>query len=188
MLAAYNIPNQLPDEQVVKIIRKDFFIMFKRILAFLFLLSILIGFGTYAYASNPEVVYDVYFPVMILAASVYLLFIWLFFFFTFIDYYLDIWIITNERIINIEQKGFFSRTISDSRLFRIQDVTSEVKGVFPTIFDYGDIFIQTAGEKNRFNFSQVPDPNSIRDIIIRLAEIDRARQTTETKQDLVGVL
>ncbi len=188
MLSSYRIPNQLPDEKVIKIVRKDLFIMFKRIVAFLLMLGTLVGFVVIMFTLYPAVNESEFYPAIVLGASAYFLYIWLFFFFTFIDYYLDTWIITDERIINIEQEGFFSRTISEERLFRIQDVTSEVKGVLPTMFGYGDVFIQTAGEKNRFNFEQVPDPDGIRDIIIRLAEVDRAKQTTETKKEIVGVL
>lgn len=188
MLSSFHIPNQLPDEKVIKIVRKDLFIMFKRIVAFSLLLAILIGFVIILFTLYPTVNESDFYPAIVLAASAYLLYIWLFFFFTFIDYYLDTWIITNERIINIEQEGFFSRTISDLRLFRVQDVTSEVKGVLPTMFGYGNVYVQTAGEQNRFNFEQVPDPDGIRDIIIRLAEMDRAKQTAETKQEIVGAL
>jgi hypothetical protein len=46
-------------------------------------------------------------PLIGLSVSAYYLFAWLFFFFSFIDYYLDVWIITSERIIDIQQNGFF---------------------------------------------------------------------------------
>jgi uncharacterized membrane protein YdbT with pleckstrin-like domain len=188
MLSSYRIPNQLPDEQVVRIIRKDLFIMFKRIVGFALMLGTLIAFFIILFTLYPTINESQFYPAIILGASGYMLYIWLFFFFMFIDYYLDVWIITNERIINIEQEGFFFRMISEERLFRIQDVTSEVKGVVPTMFGYGDVYIQTAGEKSRFNFEQVPNPDGIRDIIIRLAEVDRSKQTGETKQEIVGTV
>lgn len=188
MLSAYRIPNQLPDEKVIKVVRKDLFIMFKRVVAFASLLGILVGFVIILFTLYPNINESEFYPAIVLGVSAYFLYIWLFFFFTFIDYYLDVWIITNERIINIEQEGFFSRTISDLRLFRVQDVTSEVKGVLPTMFGYGEVYVQTAGEQNRFNFEQVPNPDSIRDVIIRLAEVDRAKQTTETKLEITGTI
>jgi len=188
MLSAYRIPNQLPDEKVLKIIRKDLFVMFKKVLAFVMLLAILVAFIFILFFLYPTINESELYPIIVLGASSYLLFIWLFFFFMFIDFYLDTWIITNERIINIEQEGFFSRTISDLRLFRVQDVTSEVKGVVPTMMGFGNVYVQTAGEQNRFNFEQVPNPDSIRDFIIQLAEIDRTKQTTEIKQEIAGVI
>jgi len=179
MLSIYRLPNQLPGEEVVKIIRRDFFILFKKIVLFLLLVFFFGAFSLIILSTYPVVTEQIYFPALVLAASGYLLFVWLFFFFSFIDYYLDVWIITNERIINIEQQGLFSRIISEQRLFRIQDVTSEVTGVLPTVFKYGNVYVQTAAEKGRFSFEQISDPNGVRDIIIKLAEVDRERMAKE---------
>ena len=179
MLSIYRLPNQLPGEQVVKIIRRHFFILFRKIVLFLLLVFFFVAFCLVILYTYPDVTEQTYFPILVLAASSYLLFVWLFFFFSFIDYYLDVWIITNERIINIEQQGLFSRIISEQRLFRIQDVTSEVTGVLPTVFRFGNVYVQTAAEKERFSFEQIPDPNGVRDTLIKLAEIDRNRMSKE---------
>ena len=101
------------------------------------------------------------YPILILGMSIYYLFTILFFFHSFVDFYLDVWIITNKRIINIEQMGLFARIISEQKLSRVQDVTSEVKGILETIFGFGHVFIQTAGEEQRFNFWQVPNAHDI---------------------------
>lgn len=108
--------------------------------------------------------------VIVLSVSIYYLYIWLFAFFSFIDYYLDVWVITSERIVDVEQRGFFSRVISEHKLFRIQDVTSEVHGIWATMFRYGDVYVQTAGAKGRFKFHEIPQPNRTRDMIIKLVE------------------
>jgi len=121
--------------------------------------------------------------VIALASSAYYLFIWLFFFFSFIDYYLDIWLITSERIIDIQQKGFFSRVISEQKLFRIQDVTSEVHGFIPTILKFGNVHVQTAGTKERFFFHEVPNPDEVRNIIIHLVRLNQRKHKEEMKED-----
>ena len=100
------------------------------------------------------------------ALSLYYLFLWLFFAYAWVDYYLDLWIVTDERIVNIEQVGLFNRVISEQRLLRVQDATSEVKGLFPTFLDYGQVFVQTAGERERFVFEQVPHPDAVKKIVI----------------------
>ena len=69
--------------------------------------------------------------------------------------------------------------MAEQRLYRIQDVTSEVKGVLPTIFKYGNIYIQTAGEIERFIFEQIPNPDQIRDYIIKLAEDSKSKHPRE---------
>jgi len=183
MLSAYHLPNQIPGEKIVKVLRRDLFVLFFKILFFivLFILPLFVLFITIQ--MFPDVLEgQVTRPIIILLGSSYYLFIWLFFFFSFIDYYLDIWIITNERIIDVQQKGFFSRVIAEQRLYRIQDVTSEVNGLFPTVFKYGEIYIQTAGAKQRFLFDQVPHPNRVRNIIITLAERSKKKQRQEMKK------
>jgi uncharacterized membrane protein YdbT with pleckstrin-like domain len=81
---------------------------------------------------------------------------------------LDVWIVTGSRIVNIEQVALFSRNISELKHNKIQDVTSEVKGIIPTLFNYGDVYIQTAGNKQRFVFKQISDPTNTRNIIMQL--------------------
>jgi len=115
--------------------------------------------------------------MFILALSGYYLFVLLYTFADFVDYYLDVWIVTNERIINIEQKGLFARVISEKELVIMQDITSEIEGFWHTVFNYGDIFIQTAGEKERFVFKQVPRADEVaRKISNLVSESRRLRQ------------
>mgnify|MGYP001576949469 CR=1 FL=1 len=109
------------------------------------------------------------------ALSMYFLFLWLFFAYAWVDYYLDLWIVTDERIVNIEQAVFFNRVISEQRLLRVQDATSEVKWLFPTFLDYGNVFIQTAGERERFVFEQVPHPDLVKKVVL-LAHEEALRQ------------
>lgn len=94
--------------------------------------------------------------------------IWLVLFIIWIDYYFDVWIITNRRIVNIEQKALFVRQVSELEIENIQDVTTEVKGVIPTFLNYGDVFVQTAAEKERFLFHNVPDPYGVKDLMMNL--------------------
>ncbi|MDD5071126.1 MAG: PH domain-containing protein [Patescibacteria group bacterium] len=172
MLLLYRLPGKLPDEKIIKVLRRDVFILIKKILFFILLLVLpLVLFYLVVTSIYPDILYgQISHPIFLLIVSFYYLFLWVFFFFSFIDYYLDIWIITSERIINIEQQGFFARTISEQRLDRVQDVTSETKGFFPTILKYGNVYVQTAGAKERFFFHEVPNPDQVRDVIIKLVE------------------
>jgi len=169
MLEKYRLPNQIPGEEIIRVIRRDSFILFKKVLFFLFLIIISFVFFLVAISIFPNMLEgELSYPLIVVGSSIYYLFIWLIFFFSFIDFYLDVWIITSERIIDIKQHGFFSRVISEQRLDRVQDVTSEVHGIFQTVLNFGDVFIQTAGESQRFHFDDVPDPEKIRDIISKL--------------------
>jgi hypothetical protein len=107
--------------------------------------------------------------VLVLGLSVYLLFIWLLFFFSIIDYLLDLWVITDRRIIDIRQNGFFSRTISEQMLSKIQDISSDTHGFWQTIWKYGDLTVQNAGEKNQLYFEEISDPEEVRDMLVKIA-------------------
>jgi len=78
---------------------------------------------------------------------VYLMLILLMIFLVWINYYLDSWIITTDRVIDIDQKSLFYREVSEFMLDRVEDVTVEVPGILATFLHYGNIRIQTAGEK-----------------------------------------
>ncbi len=116
---------------------------------------------------------------LILLIATYYLGIWVFFFSQFTDYYLDINIVTNDRIIDINQKGLFGRSISELDLTRVQDVHSEVKGIIPTMLGYGTVVVQTAANEENFIFDQVPNPGKIRQRILELAALDRKREARE---------
>ncbi len=113
------------------------------------------------------------YPLLVLLSSVYFLSMYLLFFVRFIDYYLDLWIITNDRIVDIEQHNLFSRSVTELDLFRIQDVTAEMHGFFATIFNYGDVLVKTASSNTHIVFYNVAAPNRIREQLIQLSEEDR---------------
>ena len=82
-------------------------------------------------------------------------------------YYLDCWIITNERTIHTELRSLFSRIYSTVPHDRIQDVTIDIHGIFPTIFKYGNLQIQTAGSFKEFVFRQIPNPYETKKILFK---------------------
>lgn len=61
----------------------------------------------------------------------------------FLGWYFSVYIITDERLIQIKQSGFFSRSVQDISHNRIQSVNYEIKGVQATMFKFGTVFVQT---------------------------------------------
>ena len=185
MLSIYKLPNQIPGEKVLKVVRRDLFILFKTVVMFIFLCVLPLAVGVAVLYGKVELLdNEIFKSLLILGVSAYYLFIWLFLFFGFIDYFLDVWIITSERIINIEQDGFFARTISEQKLTHIEDVTSETKGIMSTFLKFGYLYVQTAAEKERFIFKDVPDPDGLRDMIMKLTEGNK-RYTKEPESNVL---
>lgn len=74
-------------------------------------------------------------------------------------WYFSIYIVTNERIRQITQKGLFKKTVVDLGLDKIQSVSVNIPSVFAGIFGYGTILIQTG--VGDLIISHVPKPNQI---------------------------
>jgi len=167
----FHIPHHLKGEKIILLLRRHYIIIFAKII-FWAIVAVLPPIFYLIFRSVLAELFssELLGPIVVLFTSIYYLYIWLFAFHSFVDYYLDVWIVTNERIINIEQKGLFARVVSEQRLFRIQDITSELKGFFSTLLDYGTVYIQTAGEQQRFIFKQVPAPYRVARKIGKIVE------------------
>lgn len=112
-------------------------------------------------------------PILILIGSSYYLALALFFYSFFVEFYLDYWILTNDRLVDVRQISLFARTVAEVDLYQIQDVSSEVKGLFPTIFNYGNVYLQTAGPVPKFILMNVPAPDRLRQQILDLSSEDK---------------
>lgn len=172
--------SQKPYEKIIFVLHRHPF-TFIPILAF-FILLLLLPVGVYFLILNlfPNWLDSstITYAIGVLLGSIYYLGIYLFFYVQFLDYYLDIWIVTNDRIVDIEQNGLFSRVITELDLFRVQDITTNIHGFFPTLFHYGDLIIKTASTNTHIVFRKVPNPNDLREKIIQLADHDRRYHMT----------
>lgn len=174
-MALESLIQQKPYEKIKFVIRKHPVTFVPAILLFLLLLAAPLGIywliinSTLAFLLNDTG----YYIVLVLLSSAYYLSAILFFYTYFVTFYLDLWIVTNDRLVDMEQRSLFSRTMTEVDLYQIQDATSEVKGIFPSLFNYGNIIIQTAGPLNKFVFRKVSNPHPLRQTIMDLAATDK---------------
>lgn len=156
-----------PEEKIIIVIRKHWFVMARTAVIFVILLLIpSVVLTLLSVVSPPNVV-----PLESLinfGLSLYFLVLLVFLFMLWMDYYLDIWIITNERIIDVNQKGLFNRTISEIPVKNVQDVIIEVHGVLETLLKFGTLKIQTAGP-TEFIINYAPNLYEAKNIILRYA-------------------
>lgn len=99
-----------------------------------------------------------------------------------IIYSYNVFIITDHRIIDIDQKGFFERTVSETNFEKIQDVSFHIKGILPTFLHYGSIIIQTAGQQANIELSNVKNPGKVQQTIIELQH-QRSEKEKNNKHD-----
>lgn len=116
-----------------------------------------------------------FWALALFASSIYWLLLLLFLYFSLILYWLDTWVITDERIVDIEQKGLFHREVSEFMLRRVQDVTVETRGLLASLLHFGDIKVQTAGEES-FTMRRAANPDQAKEVIMTLAGIQQKKQ------------
>ena len=157
------------DEEIVLVVHKHWFVMVRVIVLFAILLlipPIVVTFlPTLTEGFDPTVIE----PAINFFLALYVMVLLLFLFLTWMDHHLDMWVITNFRIIDVEQNGLFNREISEVPLDRVQDVTIDVKGLVETFLKFGTIRIQTAGERE-FAIHDIPRLYEVKDVILRYAQ------------------
>jgi hypothetical protein len=161
----YTFEGKKPYEHVVALLYRHWFVLAVKVVLFLLLLVL------------PFVIYIVADTYLLQAGlgeafwfliGLYLLAWWYGLFYQITMYLLDVWIVTDHRIIDSQQHGFFNRTLSELNLVKIQDISVSVKGGVPTLLDFGNLEIQTAGTENRFLFEQIPSPYKIKDLVMKM--------------------
>jgi hypothetical protein len=183
MMNLNQLPNQRPDEHVVLFLRRHWIALAPVFTGLIFLGGFPLFVASYFSDLTTTWLQDPLLgPVFTVLASIYFLALWLFVSVQITDYFLDTWIVTTERIINIEQKGLFHRIASELDLAAVQDTTAEIHGVLPTVLTYGDVYVQTAGEKERFTFKSIDNPEHVKELIAKLVEEDKQRIREDGEQ------
>jgi len=163
-------PGQQINEKVCLITRPHVIVLFLKYIFWLFFIGLLLGFDNYIVPSF-TFLSNGYFPAIInLGRTIYLMGLVAAAFTLWVLYYLNFQIVTNERIVDMTQDNLLHHVTSELNLNRIQDVTAEIRGFLGTFFDYGNVYVQTAGEVERFEFINVPHPHTVAKLILDLYE------------------
>ncbi|OHA88500.1 MAG: hypothetical protein A2741_00360 [Candidatus Zambryskibacteria bacterium RIFCSPHIGHO2_01_FULL_43_27] len=180
-----------PGEKIIIEVRKHWFVFFSY------------GFFLAVAAIAPFILYELYahlfdFNIPFIgnadtlagfAYSLWLLAIWISFFVQWTNYYLDVWYITQKRIIDVEQKRLFHREVSSIRFDKIQDITVEVKGLLATFLNFGHVSVQTASEDSQdFSMKSAANPERIRKTVFAQHNLvaERTQPVRIVEKDLNG--
>lgn len=79
----------------------------------------------------------------------------------FIRWYYNIYIVTTQRVVDIDFIQLLHKKFSEARLDKIEDLSYTASGFTATLFNFGDIHIQTAGENPNFAFESIPRPADV---------------------------
>jgi len=156
-MESFTFRGQRPDEAVKNVIRRHPIVFFWPLLqatlalAVIFAILIYLGVGTVFYIVGGLAalfVFSVIFKINFIYQNSFCL-------------------ITNQRVINVDQRGFFDRRITETEFANIQDVTNTTKGMIGTSLNFGEIVIQTAGKENKLTIKFIPDPYQVQQQITK---------------------
>jgi hypothetical protein len=168
-------PGQREGEKIIMVIRKHP-IVYMRIMA-VFIICVLMpivifyavapGYGLFGNYSNINITINLF-------ICAYLLYGMLLTVIALMNEQFDLFILTDQRLIDYTQVSFLEKTVSSTPLQHIQDTTSSITGFLQTLFNYGAVDVQTAaGSASTFNIDRVPDPNNIAKIILNSVRLAR---------------
>jgi uncharacterized membrane protein YdbT with pleckstrin-like domain len=160
------------DEVILIYVRKHWFLVTLQILgvviAALFPLIALFALNhipaelsnlLYAYASHIVTFY-----------TGWLILCWMALFSVWTNYYLDVWTVTNKRLITVDQRGLFNRDTGSFRLERLQDINVSIRGILATFLKFGDLQAETASDDRDFVARGIPNPQELKALILEAAD------------------
>lgn len=145
----------LPSEKLINIFRQTEATLFKPVL----IIFILIYFPWYFLlkyelaASYVRLLFFWTLLVLIYAIRKYLL--WL----------LNVYLLTNKRLIGVNYTGLFTKKVLESPLDRILNVSFEAKGFWQAIFGYGSVVTQVAGLPEPIILKNIAHPEKVKDVL-----------------------
>jgi len=142
-------------EKVIAILRKHWASFISPVVKIVIFLSIPLFFIQVLFAHAWGVLIFFLWEAVTLAYAIHSWIIW----------YFDCFIITDQRIVDIDQRSVFSREVSETSLSNIQDVTYKIEGIMATMFNYGTVEVQTSGATPKIEINCVFDPKGVQDLI-----------------------
>jgi len=107
-------------------------------------------------------------PYRLIITLVWYLLTFAFAFEKFLSWFFNVNIITDERIVDIDFPSILYKDISETKIDQIQDVSVKVGGFIRSLFNFGDVAIQTAGAVPEIRFEAVPNPEQVSRILNEL--------------------
>lgn len=89
-------------------------------------------------------------------------------FINFLTWFYNVFLVTNERIVDIDYSSIVIHNVAETKVDRIEDVHYTQSGFIRTLLNFGDVFIQTAGAERVFEALAVPKPREATKIIADL--------------------
>ena len=158
------------DEEIILVLRRHWFTNLRWIF-----ISILMLFVPLFFSYFPVLVF---FPAnyQIIAFIFWYLLTFIYAFENFLSWYFNVFILTEERVFDIDFHNLLVKEVTEAKICMIQDVSYNVVGFLPTVLNYGNLFIQTASEVPMIEIDRVPNP----EIVVKILQQMRLEEEQET--------
>lgn len=153
-----------PDEKIILFLRRHFITNFLWIVegVGLILIPLLLNIGLSIAKINLNGIPS---GIGFFSLLFYYFLVFQFFYLNFLNWFFNISLITNKKVVDIDFKILFSKNVSATKISQIEDVSLNEVGLIRSIFDYGDVYVQTAGTIDNFESLAVPHPEKVVHII-----------------------
>ena len=152
---AFDFPEREEDEEIYLTIRSHWLINLKWVsLAILMVIAPIFFHFLDFFSSMP-------FKYQTISVIFWYILTFIYSFEHFISWYFDVFIITDRRLVDIKFNNLLNKHFAEVDFIRIQDVSSSIKGILATFFNFGSVLIQTASEINQMTLRNVPKPEKI---------------------------
>lgn len=106
----------------------------------------------------------------------------------FLLWFYNVYIVTDERLVDVDFTGLLNKTVNIAQLDKLEDVNYTQNGLLDSLFNMGDVIVQTAseqktqdasGELSAFTFEQISNPDKVSQVISQL--IDNEEEENKRK-------
>ncbi len=165
------LPIQLQDgEEVIKTIKRHPASLWGRLAldALILIVSLVVWQWLRRDGGNLNTLLDIAFALVVVGTLLAGFMVWY-------RYHNDQWLITNRRLVDVTRSTPFNLQVTTASLTNVQDINIRMKGVFNTMFNFGDVICQTASSGSKtFALVGVANPEKVLDVI------DEARSKAKT--------
>lgn len=171
----YSFSRQREDETVVVVVRKHWYILAVRIawstLVVILITAALVTANYWSFLNTQGVVMPLLYIVTVA--------LWMFYMvYEYYDWWEDKLIITDQRILGVDRKGLFSRSVTELELVEIQDLNYAVQGLLGTMFRFGEISIESASDKVDIYMNHIQNPKYVQEKIAQLVKQAKTKATS----------
>jgi len=158
---------QAPDEKILLFLRRHFITNLLWILITSLLLLAPILYLIFRSQLQLEII-NLPLQFILIFIIFYYLAVFAYAFINFLSWFYNVFIVTQKRVVDIDYSNIVIHNVAFTKLSHVQDVNYSQVGFIHSLFNYGDVFLQTAGTEVNFEALSVPQPRRAAHIIAEL--------------------